>query len=186
MHLSWEQHVMKTIASITAIVAFIATLTTSIPTLADTISFAKLSDKDRALFIMDARKGIRKGVTELAKQLPIQVDRYTTMDAAYIIGTTVIYMESIDLNLWAAEKGSNVETMITPESMSSLRFELGKAIRNYICTKPDIAFMVHADVVSVKYITTDTDSNHLYTIEINDCAEYAIQPLQVNGFTFTK
>ena len=177
---------MKTIVSITAIIAFAAALTVSIPAHADTISFAELSDKDRALFIMEARKGMRKGMTELAKQLPMQIDRYSTMDAAYIIGTTVIYMESLDLNLWTAEKGSNVETMITPEFMSSLRFEAGKAIRNYICTKPDIAFMVHADVVSVKYITTDTDFNHLHTIEINDCAGYDVQPMQINGHTFTK
>ena len=107
---------------------------------------------------------IDKGLKELAKSLPQQLDALTRLDASARMGKKIRYLYTVDGKL----EGMDIDDLLTSKSfVTEFAKDMEKMSLNYICTTPGTKVILELGY-EIQYVYYDKNSKYLFKFKAKE------------------
>ena len=107
---------------------------------------------------------IDKGLKELAKSLPQQLDALTRLDASARMGKKIRYLYTVDGKL----EGMDIDDLLTSKSfVTEFAKDMEKMSLNYICTTPGTKVILELGY-EIEYVYYDKNSKYLFKFKAKE------------------
>ena len=146
--------------------------------------FSRLSESAQAKVLKIWRGEVRKGVKELVKTMPMQVDAATVIDSVMFLDNSMVYFASVEdegIRQALSEEGVEIsaEDFWNDDFMKSfMKTYMTTRTTNYVCSSPELnVHLAIGTIKAVKYVFVRDNGFKLFDVNVTNCDTYEVEPI---------